>query len=88
LFRAAVGRSGTLSDRPLLAWNALHMVRRRCRGAGSERWPAAILWERPGSHHREVAQFEGNMSSRQSCVTFKRVSCARIALHESQKRAY
>jgi site-specific recombinase XerC len=34
LFRAAVGRSGTLSDRPLLARNALHMVRRRCHDAG------------------------------------------------------
>jgi integrase len=34
LFRAALGRSGTISDRPLLARNALHMVRRRCRDAG------------------------------------------------------
>jgi site-specific recombinase XerC len=34
LFRAAIGRSGTLSDRPLLARNALHIVRRRCRDAG------------------------------------------------------
>jgi integrase len=34
LFRAARGRSGILTDRPLLARNALHMVRRRCRDAG------------------------------------------------------
>jgi site-specific recombinase XerD len=36
LFRSSVGRSGTLSDRPLAARNALHMVRRRCRDAGIE----------------------------------------------------
>jgi site-specific recombinase XerC len=36
LFRAAIGRWGTLSDRPLLARNALHAVHRRCRDAGIE----------------------------------------------------
>lgn len=34
LFRAAVGRTGRLSDRPLLARNALHLVRRRAHDAG------------------------------------------------------
>lgn len=36
LFRAAVGRSGTLSHRPLLARNALHMIRRRVADAEME----------------------------------------------------
>jgi site-specific recombinase XerD len=34
LFRAVVGRTGVLSERPLLARNALDMVRRRARHAG------------------------------------------------------
>lgn len=34
LFRAAIGRSGRLSERPLLARNALDLVRRRARDAG------------------------------------------------------
>ncbi|MFO7854347.1 MAG: hypothetical protein R6V44_03820 [Paracoccaceae bacterium] len=34
LFRSALGRTGRLSDRPLLARNALDLVRRRARDAG------------------------------------------------------
>lgn len=34
LFRAAAGRTGRLTDRPLLARNALDLVRRRARAAG------------------------------------------------------
>jgi integrase len=34
LFRAAIGRTGVLSDRQLLARNAIDLVRRRVRGAG------------------------------------------------------
>lgn len=34
LFRAAIGRTGRLSERPLLARNALDLVRRRARDAG------------------------------------------------------
>ena len=34
LFRSALGRSGKLSDRPLLARNALDLVQRRAKGAG------------------------------------------------------
>ena len=34
LFRAAIGRSGRLSERPLLARNALDLVQRRARDAG------------------------------------------------------
>lgn len=34
LFRAAIGRTGVLSDRPLLARNALDLVQRRARDAG------------------------------------------------------
>ena len=34
LFRSAIGRTGQLSDKPLLARNALHLVQRRARDAG------------------------------------------------------
>ncbi|MEM6933265.1 MAG: tyrosine-type recombinase/integrase [Pseudomonadota bacterium] len=34
LFRSAIGRTGVLSDRPLLARNALDLVRRRAKDAG------------------------------------------------------